>query len=112
MAQEPFREELAYDRMPTLERGRQDPTSYAPDAKPNDLQLSKRLPPCFSHKMWVFSVLMGPPPVAPVAPTVVLPTSHALSMPIETGIPLGAGDRGSSRVLAAISGSARFSPVP
>ncbi|XP_012289786.1 membrane protein MLC1 isoform X1 [Aotus nancymaae] len=59
MAQEPFREELAYDRMPTLERGRQDPTSYAPDAKPNDLQLSKRLPPCFSHKMWVFSVLMG-----------------------------------------------------
>ncbi|XP_032122193.1 membrane protein MLC1 isoform X1 [Sapajus apella] len=59
MTQEPFREELAYDRMPTLERGRQDPTSYAPDAKPNDLQLSKRLPPCFSHKMWVFSVLMG-----------------------------------------------------
>ncbi|NP_001363410.1 membrane protein MLC1 isoform 4 [Homo sapiens] len=59
MTQEPFREELAYDRMPTLERGRQDPASYAPDAKPSDLQLSKRLPPCFSHKTWVFSVLMG-----------------------------------------------------
>ncbi|XP_005878039.1 PREDICTED: membrane protein MLC1 [Myotis brandtii] len=24
-----------------------------------DLQLSSRLPPCFSHKTWVFSVLMG-----------------------------------------------------
>uniref|UniRef100_A0A2K5M4T2 Modulator of VRAC current 1 n=1 Tax=Cercocebus atys TaxID=9531 RepID=A0A2K5M4T2_CERAT len=59
MTQEPFREELAYDRMPTLERGRQDPASYATDTKPSDLQLSKRLPPCFSPKTWVFSVLMG-----------------------------------------------------
>ncbi|XP_077655314.1 membrane protein MLC1 isoform X5 [Urocitellus parryii] len=59
-----FREELGYDRMPTLERGRQDPGrqdqgSYTPDAKPGDLQLSKRLPSCFSYKTWVFSVLMG-----------------------------------------------------
>ncbi|XP_026303925.1 membrane protein MLC1 [Piliocolobus tephrosceles] len=59
MTQESFRDELAYDRMPTLERGRQDPASYAPDTKPSDLQLSKRLPPCFSPKTWVFSVLMG-----------------------------------------------------
>ncbi|XP_008047139.1 membrane protein MLC1 isoform X2 [Carlito syrichta] len=59
MTQEQFREETAYDRMPTLERGRQDPGSYAPDTKPSDLQLSKRLPPCFSYKTWVFSVLMG-----------------------------------------------------
>ncbi|PNI20217.1 MLC1 isoform 2, partial [Pan troglodytes] len=70
MTQEPFREELAYDRMPTLERGRQDPASYAPDAKPSDLQLSKRLPPCFSHKTWVFSVLMGCIPSAIVSFTV------------------------------------------
>lgn len=59
-----FREELGYDRMPTLERGRQDAGrqdtgSYTPDPKPKDLQLSKRLPPCFSYKTWVFSVLMG-----------------------------------------------------
>ncbi|XP_047406993.1 membrane protein MLC1 isoform X3 [Sciurus carolinensis] len=59
-----FREELGYDRMPTLERGRQDPGrqdpgSYTPDAKPSDLQLSKRLPWCFSYKTWVFSMLMG-----------------------------------------------------
>ncbi|XP_028724971.1 membrane protein MLC1 isoform X2 [Peromyscus leucopus] len=59
-----FREELGYDRMPTLERGRQDTGrqdagSYTPDSKPKDLQLSKRLPPCFSYKTWVFSVLMG-----------------------------------------------------
>ncbi|XP_008567173.1 PREDICTED: membrane protein MLC1 isoform X1 [Galeopterus variegatus] len=57
--EEQFREELSYDRMPTLERGRQDLGSHIADAKPNDLQLSKRLPPCFSYKTWLFSVLMG-----------------------------------------------------
>ncbi|KAF5926049.1 membrane protein MLC1 isoform X1 [Diceros bicornis minor] len=57
--EEQCREELGYDRLPTLERGRLDSGSYTPDAKPNDLQLSSRLPPCFSHKTWVFSVLMG-----------------------------------------------------
>ncbi|XP_006888085.1 PREDICTED: membrane protein MLC1 [Elephantulus edwardii] len=56
---EPYREEFSYDRMPTLERGRTDTPSFGPDAKPNDLQLSRRLPPCFSSKTWVFSVLMG-----------------------------------------------------
>ncbi|KAL6037401.1 hypothetical protein STEG23_003589 [Scotinomys teguina] len=55
---------MGYDRMPTLERGRpdtgrQDAGSYTPDSKPKDLRLSKRLPPCFSYKTWVFSVLMG-----------------------------------------------------
>lgn len=59
MREEQCREELSYDRMPTLERGRPDVGSYAPDAKPGDLQLSSRLPPCLSHKTWVFSVLMG-----------------------------------------------------
>ncbi|MEJ1271369.1 tubulin tyrosine ligase-like family member 8 [Cricetulus griseus] len=67
-----FREELGYDRMPTLERGRQDTGrqdagSYTPDSKPKDLQLSKRLPPCFSYKTWVFSVLMGCIPSAIVS---------------------------------------------
>lgn len=56
--EEPCREELSYDRMATLERGRPDAGSYS-DTKPGDLQLSSRLPPCFSHKTWVFSVLMG-----------------------------------------------------
>ncbi|KAM4882055.1 membrane protein MLC1 [Thomomys bottae] len=58
-----LREELGFDRMPTLERGRSDPgrqdAGYATDTKPKDLQLSKRLPSCFSHKTWVFSMLMG-----------------------------------------------------
>ncbi|XP_007952934.1 membrane protein MLC1 [Orycteropus afer afer] len=57
--EEPYHEEFSYDRMPTLERGRPDGPSCSPDAKTNDLQLSKRLPPCFSYKTWVFSVLMG-----------------------------------------------------
>ncbi|XP_024593411.1 membrane protein MLC1 isoform X3 [Neophocaena asiaeorientalis asiaeorientalis] len=61
------REELGYDRMPPLERGRPDAGSYAPDTKPSDLQLSSRLPPCFSHKTWVFSVLMGCIPSAIVS---------------------------------------------
>ncbi|XP_015424198.1 PREDICTED: membrane protein MLC1 [Myotis davidii] len=52
------REELSYDRTATLERGRPDAEGYA-DAKAGDLPLSSRLPPCFSHKTWVFSVLMG-----------------------------------------------------
>nr|XP_021543445.1 membrane protein MLC1-like [Neomonachus schauinslandi] len=52
-------EELGYDGMPTLERGRPEAGSYAPDAKPNDLQLTTRLPPCLSHRTWVLSVLMG-----------------------------------------------------
>ncbi|XP_036904993.1 membrane protein MLC1 [Sturnira hondurensis] len=56
--EESCREEPSYDRMATLERGRPDVGSYT-DAKPGDLQLSSRLPPCFSHKTWVFSVLMG-----------------------------------------------------
>ncbi|KAB1269879.1 Membrane protein MLC1 [Camelus dromedarius] len=53
------REELGYDRTPTLERGRPDMGSCTPDARPRDLQLATRLPLCFSHKTWVFSVLMG-----------------------------------------------------
>ncbi|KAM6214692.1 membrane protein MLC1 isoform 4-T4 [Rhynchocyon petersi] len=57
--EEPYHEEFSYDRMPTLERGRADAPSYGPDTKTNDLQLSKRLPPCFSYKTWVFSMLMG-----------------------------------------------------
>ncbi|XP_006157675.1 membrane protein MLC1 [Tupaia chinensis] len=56
---EQFHGELGYDRMPTLERGRQDPGSFSPDAKPSDLQLSKRLPPCFSYRTWLFSMLVG-----------------------------------------------------
>ncbi|XP_069346898.1 membrane protein MLC1 isoform X2 [Eulemur rufifrons] len=57
--EEPFREELAYDRMPTLERGRPHPVGYTADTEPSDLQLSKRVPPCLSDKAGVFSVLMG-----------------------------------------------------
>ncbi|XP_058529800.1 membrane protein MLC1 [Ochotona princeps] len=57
--EEPFREELAYDHMPTLERGRSDPGSYSPDTKPSSLPLSRRLPRCFSYKTRVFCVLMG-----------------------------------------------------
>ncbi|XP_039719042.1 membrane protein MLC1 isoform X3 [Pteropus medius] len=57
--EEQCREELGYGRMPTLERGGPDVGGFSPDAKPGDLQLSSRLPPCFSHKAWVFSVLTG-----------------------------------------------------
>ncbi|XP_010847068.1 PREDICTED: membrane protein MLC1 [Bison bison bison] len=65
--EEQCREGLAYDRMPPLERGRPDAAGYALDTKPGDLQLSSRLPPCFSRKTWVFSVLMGCIPSAIVS---------------------------------------------
>ncbi|ELK07522.1 Membrane protein MLC1 [Pteropus alecto] len=63
--EEQCREELGYGRMPTLERGGPDVGGFSPDAKPGDLQLSSRLPPCFSHKAWVFSVLTGPRALSP-----------------------------------------------
>ncbi|XP_044533660.1 membrane protein MLC1 isoform X2 [Gracilinanus agilis] len=57
--EDPYREEFSYDRMPTLERGRQEAVHYAPDIKSSDLQLSKRFHPCFSYRTWIFSLLMG-----------------------------------------------------
>ncbi|XP_036762562.2 membrane protein MLC1 isoform X2 [Manis pentadactyla] len=47
--EEPCREEL----------GRPGAGSATPEGMPCDLQLSTSLPLCFSHKTWVFSVLMG-----------------------------------------------------
>ncbi|XP_044633338.1 membrane protein MLC1 isoform X1 [Equus asinus] len=57
--EEQCREELSYDRLPTLDRGRPDVGSRTPDTKPDALPLSSRLPSCFSHRTWVFSALMG-----------------------------------------------------
>ncbi|XP_065512056.1 membrane protein MLC1 isoform X4 [Caloenas nicobarica] len=57
--EEGYREEFSYDRMPTLERGKQENGNYIPDIKSSDLQLSKRLHPCFSYRRWIFSLLMG-----------------------------------------------------
>ncbi|XP_006122690.1 membrane protein MLC1 isoform X2 [Pelodiscus sinensis] len=57
--EEGYREEFNYDRMPTLERGKQDNGNYISDTKSSDLQISKRLHPCFSYRTWIFSLLMG-----------------------------------------------------
>ncbi|XP_048355591.1 membrane protein MLC1 isoform X2 [Sphaerodactylus townsendi] len=57
--EEAYREEFSYDRMPTLERGKQENGNYASDMKSSDLQLSKRFHPCFSYKTWIYSLLMG-----------------------------------------------------
>ncbi|XP_035415229.1 membrane protein MLC1 isoform X4 [Cygnus atratus] len=57
--EEGYREEFSYDRMPTLERGKQENGNYVPDIKSSDLQLSKRLHPCFIYRTWIFSLLMG-----------------------------------------------------
>ncbi|XP_044886901.1 membrane protein MLC1 isoform X2 [Mauremys mutica] len=45
--------------MPTLERGKQENGNYVPDIKSSDLQISPRFHPCFSHRTWIFSLLMG-----------------------------------------------------
>ncbi|XP_046502301.1 membrane protein MLC1 isoform X2 [Equus quagga] len=65
--EEQCREELSYDRLPTLDRGRPDVGSRTPDTKPDALPLSSRLPSCFSHRTWVFSALMGCIPSAIVS---------------------------------------------
>ncbi|XP_062990957.1 membrane protein MLC1 [Elgaria multicarinata webbii] len=57
--EESYREEFNYDRMPTLERGKPENGNYVPDIKSSDLQLSKRLHPCFSYRTWIYSLLMG-----------------------------------------------------
>ncbi|KAM6437643.1 membrane protein MLC1 isoform 2-T2 [Liasis olivaceus] len=57
--EESYREEFSYDRMPTLERGKQQHGSYVPDIKSSNLQLSKRFQPCFFYKTWIYSLLMG-----------------------------------------------------
>ncbi|XP_073184408.1 membrane protein MLC1 isoform X3 [Lepidochelys kempii] len=57
--EEGYREEFNYDRMPTLERGKQENGNYVPDIKSSDLQISKRFHPCFSYRTWIFSLLMG-----------------------------------------------------
>ncbi|XP_044279402.1 membrane protein MLC1 isoform X4 [Varanus komodoensis] len=54
-----YREEFNYDRMPTLERGKQEKGNYVPDIKSSDLQLSKRFHPCFIYRAWIYSLLMG-----------------------------------------------------
>ncbi|XP_067420466.1 membrane protein MLC1 [Emydura macquarii macquarii] len=57
--EEGYREEFNYDRMPTLERGKQENENHVPDIKSSDLQISKRFHPCFSYRTWIFSLLMG-----------------------------------------------------
>ncbi|TFK11533.1 5-hydroxytryptamine receptor 4 [Platysternon megacephalum] len=57
--EEGYREEFNYDRMPTLERGKQENGNYVPDIKSSDLQISTRFHPCFSYRTWIFSLLMG-----------------------------------------------------
>ncbi|XP_066490314.1 membrane protein MLC1 isoform X2 [Tiliqua scincoides] len=57
--EEAYREEFSYDRMPTLERGKQENGNFVPDRKSSDLQLSKRFHPCFSYRTWIYSLLMG-----------------------------------------------------
>ncbi|XP_077194408.1 membrane protein MLC1 isoform X3 [Paroedura picta] len=57
--EETYREEFSYDRMPTLERGKQENGNYVSDMKSSDLQLSKRFHPCFSYRTWIYSLLMG-----------------------------------------------------
>ncbi|XP_058046272.1 membrane protein MLC1 isoform X2 [Ahaetulla prasina] len=57
--EESYREEFSYDRMPTLERGKQQNGSYIADIKSSNLQLSKKFHPCFFYKTWIYSLLMG-----------------------------------------------------
>ncbi|XP_059581890.1 membrane protein MLC1 isoform X3 [Alligator mississippiensis] len=76
---EGYREEFSYDRMPTLERGKQENGNYVPDIKSSDLQLSKRLHPCFTYKTWIFSFLMGCIPSAVASFAIARNKVHVIS---------------------------------
>ncbi|XP_007889164.1 membrane protein MLC1 isoform X2 [Callorhinchus milii] len=54
-----YKEEFSYDRMSTLERGRQENGSYTTDFKASDLQLDEKFHPCLQHKGWIFSLMIG-----------------------------------------------------
>ncbi|KAM4676773.1 membrane protein MLC1 [Discoglossus pictus] len=54
-----YSEEYGYDRMATLELGRQENRKYHPDRKSSDVQLHEKIHPCVKYKTWIFSLLMG-----------------------------------------------------
>ncbi|XP_029472565.1 membrane protein MLC1 [Rhinatrema bivittatum] len=57
--EEGYREEFSYDRIPTLERGRQENGTYHQDVKSSDLHLPSTFHPCFNYRAWIFSLFMG-----------------------------------------------------
>ncbi|KAJ1161864.1 hypothetical protein NDU88_002344 [Pleurodeles waltl] len=57
--EEDYEEEFTNDRMPTIERWRQENGKYRKDPKTIDLQLPEKTPPCFGYRMWIFSVVVG-----------------------------------------------------
>ncbi|XP_041442362.1 membrane protein MLC1 isoform X2 [Xenopus laevis] len=52
-------EEYSYDRMATLELGKQENKKFHVDLKSGDIQFPEGLKPCTGYKMWMFSLLMG-----------------------------------------------------
>nr|XP_033814911.1 membrane protein MLC1 [Geotrypetes seraphini]XP_033814912.1 membrane protein MLC1 [Geotrypetes seraphini] len=57
--EEVYREEFNYDRIPTLEHGRQENGTYDHDVKASDLHLPDKFHSCFNYRTWIFSLLMG-----------------------------------------------------
>ncbi|KAM8973851.1 membrane protein MLC1 isoform 2-T2 [Pelodytes ibericus] len=57
--EEEYTKEYNYDRMATLELGREEKRKYNTDLKSSDIQLSDRLHPCIKYRAWILSLLVG-----------------------------------------------------
>ncbi|XP_069763807.1 membrane protein MLC1 [Narcine bancroftii] len=53
------KEDFGYDKMSTLEQGKQDNGSYTTDFQSSDLQLDRTCHTCFHHKGWIYSLISG-----------------------------------------------------
>ncbi|XP_053572607.1 membrane protein MLC1 [Bombina bombina] len=59
LREEGYNEEFNYDRMATLDLGRQENRKYPTDLKSSCADLPTGLHPCVKYKTWIFSLLMG-----------------------------------------------------
>ncbi|KAM4747873.1 membrane protein MLC1 isoform 1-T2 [Rhinophrynus dorsalis] len=57
--EEGYIEDYGYDRMATLELGKEENRKYHTDLKSSDIHLPDRPHPCVKYKMWIFSLFMG-----------------------------------------------------
>ncbi|XP_038667369.1 membrane protein MLC1 isoform X2 [Scyliorhinus canicula] len=54
-----YKEEFSYDKMSTLERGKQNNGNCTTDFKSSELQTDRKFHSCFHHRGWIYSLMIG-----------------------------------------------------
>ncbi|GCB60275.1 hypothetical protein scyTo_0009149 [Scyliorhinus torazame] len=54
-----YKEEFSYDKMSTLERGKQNNGNCTTDFKSSELQMDRKFHSCFHHRGWIYSLMIG-----------------------------------------------------